>query len=109
MGWVDCLFLGGLGYSGRMSQSDNGCKARCGKICRPIFYEIVFRRYLNPGSLLLSDDGEDIGLFQKGEDKKRDHFNAWNIAIEKVGTLLSLNAMTLGAAVGPDMIPDEPN
>ena len=49
-----------------------------------------------------------MDYFKRAKINNVIHFNAWNIAIEKAGTPLSLNAVMLGAAVGTDMIPVEP-
>jgi len=50
-----------------------------------------------------------LDYFKRAKINNIIHFNVWNIAIEKAGTPLSLNAVMLGAAVGTDMIPVEPN
>ena len=49
-----------------------------------------------------------MDYFKRAKINNVIHFNAWNIAIEKAGTPLSLNAVMLGAAVGTDMIPVQP-
>lgn len=49
-----------------------------------------------------------LGYFKRAKIDNVIHFNAWDIAIEKAGTPLSLNAVMLGAAVGTNMIPVQP-
>jgi len=52
---------------------------------------------------------EDIlNYFKRAKINNILHFNAWDVAIQKAGTPLSLNIVMLGATVGTDRIPVHP-
>lgn len=60
---------------------------------------------LNPDDYKYPTIEDILNYFKRAKINNIIHFNAWDVAVKKTGTPLSLNIVMLGAAVGIGLIP----